>query len=480
MLQIYNTLTRSKVPFKPLTPGQVKMYVCGITVYDHCHIGHARTYLAFDTIIRYLKFRGYQVTYVRNITDIDDKIIERAQQNNESPAALTERFIQAMHQNFAALGLLTPDKEPKATEFMPQMIELVQQLIAKGYAYQADNGDVYYNVRKFAVYGQLSKRSLEDMQAGARVEVNTAKQYPLDFVLWKQAKPGEPVWPSPWGAGRPGWHLECSAMSMHDLGETFDIHGGGTDLIFPHHENECAQSQAATGEQFVNIWMHAGFLQINKEKMSKSLKNFFTVHDILQTLHPEILRYFTLTAHYRSALDYAPEHVETSRNGLERFYIALRGLPAAQIPTLSQDELAQSPYVQRFIAAMDDDFNTPEALAVLFDLAKEINKAKDDSAHGTTNADKSTIANQAFSLAAVLKHLGSTLGLLQVAPEQFLHDLANYSDLDVAKIDKLVQQRAAARASGNWHEADRVRAELLAQGISLEDTVSGTIWRRSK
>jgi len=469
MLQIYNTLTRAKAPFKPITPGKVKIYVCGITVYDYCHLGHARTYIAFDTIIRYLKFRGYEVYYVRNITDIDDKIIERAQANNETVPELTERFIAAMHQDFAALNLLPADIEPRATEYIPQMIRLMQDLEAKGYAYQAENSDVYFDVRKFTAYGQLSHRKLDDLQAGMRVEVNTAKNCPLDFVLWKTAKLGEPAWSSPWGDGRPGWHSECTVMAMQHLGETFDLHGGGIDLSFPHHENECAQAEAISGKKFVNTWMHAGFLQINQEKMSKSLGNFATVHSVLHEVHPEELRFFMLTGHYRSSLEYSPQQVALSRSGLERFYIALRDLPLVDVKFIDVPEHAV--FMERFVAAMDDDFNTPEALAVLFDLAKEINKCR---------ADTSAAAQEAaVSFGRLLKHLGGILGLLQCDPAEFLHDLTGMdSNIDVAEIERLIQRRTSARASGNWAEADQVRAQLTTLGISLEDTAAGTIWRR--
>lgn len=554
MLQIYNTLTRTKAIFQPIEPGKVNIYVCGITVYDHCHIGHARTYLAFDVVIRYLRFVGYKVNYVRNITDIDDKIIERARANNESVTALTNRFIAAMHADFAALKLLPANHEPKATEYMEQMVALMQNLEANGFAYQAGNGDVYYDVRKFAAYGQLSHRLAEDMQAGVRVEVNMAKRCPLDFVLWKAAKPGEPAWASPWGDGRPGWHLECSAMAMHNLGATFDIHGGGIDLCFPHHENECAQSEAATGKKFVNTWMHAGFLQINQEKMSKSLGNFSTIQEILRDVNPETLRFFMLSGHYRSALEYSPQQVALSKAGLERFYIALRNLKMLGQQVIIQDggdklltalevagiiktkavktdtvasvkiiattraeefsladinvwvaqNIAEAKkYVDRFVAAMDDDFNTVEALAVLFDLVKDINKVS-----GVLTADNALanqeLFNKIFNLGFVLRCLGGVLGILQLEPEVFLHgdvphagatiatamDTANVADGsagDIAEnnltkesveIESLIQQRNMARKNNNWLEADRVRAELTAMGIILEDTPGGTIWRR--
>ena len=459
MLQIYNTMTKEKEPFKPIVPGKVSFYVCGVTVYDYCHIGHGRTYIAFDVILRYLKFRGYEINYVRNITDIDDKIIKRAEENNETTEALTTRFIKAMHEDFKALGLMCPQQEPKATEFMSQMLALITRLQDQGFAYQADNGDVYFEVNQFKGYGKLSRRQLDDMISGARVEVNTAKRDPKDFVLWKQAKPGEPSWPSPWGEGRPGWHLECSAMSMDLLGETFDIHGGGFDLTFPHHENECAQSEAASGKQFVNTWMHCGFLQIDKEKMSKSLGNFATIRQVLETTHPEVLRYFMITSHYRSALEYSPEQVESARGTLEKFYLGMRGVPV-------KEAVRDSEYEQKFIAAMDDDFNTPEALAVLFELLREINRTKE------TNVE------EAAPLVGLLKELAGLLGILQCDSEQFLKELTPGNADGAEKIESLIIAREEARKAKQWQEADRLRDELDNLGVVLEDTVSGTTWRR--
>ena len=463
MLKIYNSITRNKEIFTPINKGKASIYVCGITVYDYCHIGHARTSIAFDIIVRYLRYLGYEVKYIRNITDIDDKIINRAKQNNEEAATLALRFTEAMHADMHALNLLPPDEEPRATQFIPHMIELVKKLEQKDFAYKAENGDVYYNVHKFNTYGYLSHRNLEDLQSGARIEINEAKQNPLDFVLWKAAKEGEPSWNSPWGKGRPGWHLECSAMAMHYLGETFDIHGGGCDLLFPHHENERAQSEAVTGQTFANIWMHTGFLQINKEKMAKSLGNFITVNKALTEIHPEVLRFFMISSHYRSPLEYSLENISASRNALERFYIALRGLPSQVSKLLNSD------FEKRFLNAMDDDFNTPEALAVLFDLVKEINKLKESS------------IEKAAPLGSLLKHLGGVLGLLQSESESFLKDLSNKDEMiDPQEIEKMIAARSQARKDKNWQEADRIRDRLLESGITLEDTSSGTIWRVSR
>ena len=460
MLQIYNTKTQKKEIFKPIEPGKISLYVCGITVYDYCHIGHARTFIVFDTIVRYLRFRNYQVQYIRNITDIDDKIINKAKEINKPIETITTKYIDALIQDFKALNLLTPDKEPKATQFILQMIELIKSLEEKGFAYQAHNGDVYYSINKCKNYGHLSKRNMDDLQSGAIVEVNKDKQNQLDFVLWKKAKQDEPYWDSPWGKGRPGWHLECSAMAMHYLGESIDIHGGGFDLMFPHHENECAQSEAATNKTFVNTWMHVGFLKINKEKMSKSLNNFFTIRDVLQETHPEILRYSMITAHYRSHLEYSPEQLKLSKQALEKFYIALRGLPDADKPINSEFE-------KRFIAAMDDDFNTPEALAVLFDLTKEINKLREHS------------LQEAASLGSLLKYLWQTLGLFNSQPEDFLQSLSNTAnDIDISKVEKLISDRNNARKNKDWQKADQIRFELDKLGIILEDAAGVTTWRK--
>ncbi|MGI0117598.1 cysteine--tRNA ligase [Zooshikella sp. RANM57] len=457
-MKIYNTLTREKSEFKPLQPRKVSMYVCGMTVYDYCHLGHGRVFVAFDVIVRYLRAKGYDVNYIRNITDIDDKIIRRAQEANEDWQQLVQRFIDAMDEDFAALGIGKPNLEPKATEHIGQIIAMVQTLIDKGMAYAADNGDVYYVVEKFAHYGQLSGKVLDDLRSGARVEVDEAKQNPLDFVLWKAAKPGEPSWESPWGKGRPGWHIECSAMSTCCLGNTFDIHGGGPDLKFPHHENEIAQSEAATGEKYANIWMHAGALRINDEKMSKSLGNFFTIRDVLADFPAEVVRYFLLASHYRSPINYSIESLKEAGASLERFYHGLRGLtlPKAQ----------ESEFSARFYGAMDDDFNTPEALAVLFDMVREINR------------NKATQPEQAAQIAAEMKALGDVLGLLQQDPEAFFQQQTQ--DVDPQQVENLIEQRNAARKQRDFAKADEIRDQLLAMGVVLEDSREGTKWRVEK
>lgn len=464
MLHIYDSLTRRKAPFTPIEPGKVRMYVCGMTVYDLCHLGHARVLVAFDVVYRYLKRSGYQVTYVRNITDIDDKIIRRAQQNGEPIDALTERFIAAMHEDAAALGILPPTDEPRATAHIPEILAMVERLIDKGHAYAADNGDVYFAVSSFPGYGKLSGKDPEGLRAGARVEVDEAKRDPLDFALWKGAKPGEPAWDSPWGRGRPGWHIECSAMSTCCLGNHFDIHGGGADLQFPHHENEIAQSEGATGEPFVEFWMHNGFVRVNEEKMSKSLGNFFTLREILTRYRPEEVRYFILTSHYRSPLNYDDEHLNNARAALTRLYTALRGLPpvAARTPLPA----AAASFRERFDAAMDDDFNTPEALAVLFDLAREVNRLRIDDAPA------------AAALGRELRGLGAVLGLLGQDADDYLRAGAGVGDPTDAEIDALIRRRAEARKARDFAEADRIRDELQAAGILLEDGAGGTGWRR--
>ncbi len=458
MLKIYNDLSRSKETFEPLQPGKVNLYVCGMTVYDLCHLGHARVMVVFDVVYRYLKAVGYDVTYIRNITDIDDKIINRANENGEPFHELTERFIQAMHEDSDALGIIPPDAEPKATDHIAEIISMCEKLIEKGHAYVADNGDVYYDVYSFPTYGKLSGKSLDDLQAGARVEPGDVKRNPLDFALWKSAKPDEPSWQSPWGDGRPGWHIECSAMSTKALGDTFDIHGGGADLTFPHHENEIAQSEGATGHPFVKYWMHNGFVRINDEKMSKSLGNFFTVREILERYQAEEVRYFILTSQYRSPLNYSDEHLDNARNALTRFYTALRGLPEAT-PT------ADTQFEKDFHAAMLDDFNTPEALATLFELVREINRvrAEDEAA--------------AASLGALLRQLGDLIGILQSDAESYLRGGASENDGD-AEIDALVAQRNEAKANKDWGTADEIRNKLQEMGIVLEDGPSGTTWRR--
>ena len=460
MLKVYNDLTNRKEEFIPIEPGKVRMYVCGMTVYDYCHLGHARFMVVFDVIARYLRARGFDVTYVRNITDIDDKIIKRANENGEHFGALTERFIQAMHEDTAALGVLTPNEEPRATAHIGEILSMVERLIANGHAYQADNGDVYYAVNSFEGYGKLSGKSIEDLRAGARVDIGEQKRDPLDFALWKAAKPGEPAWDSPWGQGRPGWHIECSAMSTSCLGESFDIHGGGADLTFPHHENEIAQSEGATGKPFVKYWLHNGFVRVNEEKMSKSLGNFFTIREILERYSPEEVRYFILTSHYRSPLNYDDEHLENARGALTRFYTALRGLGLAAPG-------GAEAFRARFDAAMDDDFNTPEALAVMFDLVREINRVRVED------------EPRAAGLAAALREFGGVLGILGDDPEAYLRGGVEQAGLTDDRIDQLIERRLAARRNRDWGEADRIRDELKAQGILLEDGPEGTTWRRS-
>ncbi|NOQ69308.1 MAG: cysteine--tRNA ligase [Gammaproteobacteria bacterium] len=464
MLKIHNSQTRKKEVFTPIEPGKITMYVCGMTVYDLCHLGHARVLVVFDVVTRYLRYSGYDVTYVRNITDIDDKIINRANENGEDFSELTERFIKAMHEDAAQLGVLPPDEEPRATASMKEIIDMIQTLVDKGFAYavQTDEGqgDVYYDVSAFENYGKLSGKKLEDLRAGERVAVDENKDDPLDFVLWKAAKPGEPSWDSPWGKGRPGWHIECSAMSTCCLGNHFDIHGGGQDLQFPHHENEIAQSEAATGETFVNLWMHNGFVRINDEKMSKSLNNFFTVREILKLYKGEEIRYFVLASQYRSPLNYSDQLLDNARTALSRLYNTLRGL---DVP---EDFDEKDPAIEKFKQVMDDDFNTPEALAVLFDLANQVNRLreKDEGA--------------ALQKAAVLKKLANVLGLLEADAEQFLQTGAGESE-NGADIDALIQARNAARENKDWAEADRIRDELDAMGIVLEDKDGKTVWRRS-
>ncbi|MFG6160338.1 cysteine--tRNA ligase [Halomonas sp. 1390] len=465
-MQIYNTLTRRKEPLTPLEPGKVRMYVCGMTVYDYCHLGHARVMVAFDVITRYLRARGYDVTYVRNVTDIDDKILKRADENGESIAALTERMIAAMHEDEARLSVLPPDREPRATGHIGEIIAMIETLIDKGFAYAADNGDVYYRVRRFDTYGALSNRDPDEMRSGARIEVDEHKEDPLDFVLWKAAKPGEASWPSPWGEGRPGWHIECSAMSTCCLGETFDIHGGGPDLMFPHHENEIAQSEAATGHRYVNTWMHAGAVRVNQEKMSKSLGNFFTIRDVLEHHDPEVVRYLLVASHYRSPINYAPESLAEARKSLERFYNALEGvaLDAAAEEAAALDPADDGGHAARFAVAMDDDFNTPEALSVLFDLARELNRARKEA------------PERAPALATELKRLGGMLGLLQQAPASFLK--AGAVDLPLAEdeIQARIEARAAAKKAKDFARADAIRDELAALGIILKDSREGTTW----
>ncbi len=458
MLSIYNTLTRSKETFKPLIPGKVSMYVCGMTVYDYCHVGHARVMVVFDVVTRYLRASGYEVNYVRNITDIDDKIIQRANENGESIQSLTERFIEHMNEDAAALGVIRPSQEPKATEHVDDIVRMIEMLIEKKQAYAAANGDVYFDVSEFDGYGKLSGKQIDELRAGERVAVDEAKQDPLDFVLWKAAKPEEPSWPSPWGNGRPGWHIECSAMSTCMLGHTFDIHGGGQDLQFPHHENEIAQSEGATGEHFANYWMHNGFVRVDDEKMSKSLGNFFTIRDVLKNYPAEVVRYFILTSQYRSPLNYSDEHLNNAKSALKRMYGALRDLTVEEIADGGE-------YETRFRAAMDDDFNTTIALSVLFDLVRDLNVASDQ-------AEKA-------KLGGILKRLAGLLGLLEADPEVFLRSGASEDGLSDEEIETLIEQRKTARANKAWAESDRIRDLLTDSGIVLEDAGSETRWRRN-
>ncbi|WP_434662961.1 cysteine--tRNA ligase [Aeromonas sp. NJAU223] len=458
MLKIYNTLTRQKEEFKPIHPGKVGMYVCGVTIYDHCHIGHGRTFVAFDVVARYLRYSGYELNYVRNVTDVDDKIIKRAAETHVTCDDLTERLIGDMHQDFDALGMVRPDIEPRATQHIHEIIELVETLLAKEHAYVADNGDVMFIVESFADYGKLSGQDLEQLQAGARVDVVDAKRNPLDFVLWKMSKPGEPTWDSPWGPGRPGWHIECSAMNSKHLGNHFDIHGGGSDLQFPHHENEIAQSCCAHGGDYVNTWMHSGMVMVDKEKMSKSLGNFFTIRDVLAHYDAETVRYFLMSGHYRSQLNYSEDNLKQARAALERMYTALRDLPAA--PAAGGEE-----QVARFKEAMDDDFNTPEAYSALFDLVREINRQK---------AEDIAVA---AGLGARLQELGAVLGILQQDPDAFLK--GSEADDEVAEIEQLIAQRNQARADKNWAAADAARNRLTEMGIVLEDSAGKTSWRRA-
>ena len=462
MLQIHNNLTRQKEEFKPLDANNVRIYVCGMTVYDMCHIGHARVLVVFDVIYRYLcqVYGKEHVTYVRNITDIDDKIISRANENGEDFGVLTDRFIDEMHTDSDALGILPPNQEPRATLYMEQIINMVQTLVDKGFAYAAANGDVYYAVSKFENYGQLSGKQPEDLRAGERVAVDDAKNDPLDFVLWKSAKPEEPSWDSPWGKGRPGWHIECSAMSTECLGHNFDIHGGGMDLQFPHHENEIAQSEAATGEKFANVWMHNGFVRIDDEKMSKSLGNFFTIREVTAKYDPEVLRYFILTSHYRSPLNYSDKHLDNAKAALTTLYTALRGVEVATV------ESANTVYHQRVRHAMNDDFNTAEVLPVLFDLAKEVNRYKD------------TDMNKAREFASLLRELASWIGLLHQEPETFLRGSSLAQGISENDIEAMILQRNEARVAKDWAESDRIRDVLKEEGIVLEDTGGNTSWRR--
>ncbi|MEL0634607.1 cysteine--tRNA ligase [Pseudoalteromonas carrageenovora] len=459
MVQIYNTLTRQKEQFKPMVEGKIDMYVCGITIYDYCHIGHARTFVGFDVIVRYLRHIGYDLKYVRNITDVDDKIIKRANENGESINDLTLRMTKAMHEDFDSLNMLRPDVEPTVTGHMDEIIEMVERLVAKGHAYVAADGDVLFDVSTFEQYGALSQQDLTMLQSGSRVEVAQDKDDPLDFVLWKKAKAGEPSWSSPWGEGRPGWHIECSAMSSKHLGEHFDIHGGGSDLQFPHHENEIAQSCCANNGKYVNTWIHTGMVQVNKEKMSKSLDNFFTVREVLKAYDAESVRYFLISGHYRSQLNYSQENLDQARSSLERIYTALRDVEPVEC------DLEGNEFVAKFRKAMNDDFNTPEALPVLFELAKELNRVKD------------TDTGQAGKLAFILRSLGEVLGVAQQAPEAFLQ--GGQDNDEVATIEALIVKRNEARAGKDWAAADEARDALNALGVILEDSAGKTTWRKA-
>ncbi len=481
MLRIYNTMTGAKEDFVPREKGKVGMYVCGVTVYDLCHIGHGRTFVCFDVIVRYLRYLGYQVRFVRNITDVDDKIIRRSRENGEDMAALTSRMAEAMHRDFDALNLLRPDVEPRATETIPEIIELVRRLVERGHAYVAPDGDVLFSVESFPEYGRLSGQDLEQLQAGARVEVNSSKRNPMDFVLWKRSKPGEPEWDSPWGRGRPGWHIECSAMSRKHLGESFDIHGGGSDLLFPHHENEVAQSCCGYDGSFASCWIHSGMVMINKEKMSKSLGNFFTIRDVLQEYDGETVRFFLMSGHYRSALNYSQENLDLARQGLSRLYTALQDLdlgPAgaaaegaaggavAKGAAGAEGTEGLSPLEQAFRKAMDDDFNTPEAVSALFETAREINRLK--------GSDPAAAA----ALGRELRRLGGVLGILQQEPGVYLRSGGGAAGVDDELINRLVAERAEAKKNRNWAAADGIRNRLLEMGVILEDRGGETTWRR--
>ncbi len=459
MIVIYNSLTQQKEEFKPIDAGRVRIYVCGITTYDYCHLGHARMLVAFDVVVRYLRARGLEVTYVRNITDIDDKILARATENNELFSDLTARFIDAMHEDETALSILPPDQEPRATAHIEQIIAMTETLIARDFAYRADNGDVYFAVTRFPDYGKLSKKKLDELLEGARIAVGELKRDPRDFVLWKSSPDDGVGWDSPWGYGRPGWHIECSAMSTCALGDNFDIHGGGTDLLFPHHENEIAQSEAATGTKFVNVWMHNGPLRIDDEKMSKSLGNFFTVREVLKSYDAEVVRHLLIASHYRSPINYSPQSLQQSASALERFYIALQDLDLS-----GAKSLANSRFEKAFFSAMDDDFNTPEAFSVLFEMAKEINKLK---------AEDADSANQ---VGALLVKLGGYLGILQQHPAEFLRSAVSV-DIDAAEIEQLIGAREQARIDKDWHKADQIRDQLTAMKVVVADGADGSSWR---
>jgi cysteinyl-tRNA synthetase len=464
-LQIYNTLKRAKQPFVPLEPNKISMYVCGNTVYDYAHIGHARVMVSFDVIVRYLRSQGWDVKYVRNFTDIDDKILRRAAENGEYYTDLTARMIDAQHEDERALGISPPDLEPRATDHIDDIVDIVQTLVDNHYAYVADNHDVYFRVKRFPEYGKLSGKKLDELLAGARVEVEELKEDPRDFALWKAAPAEEPGWESPWGWGRPGWHIECSAMSTVHLGETLDIHGGGPDLVFPHHENEIAQSESANHKHLANVWMHAGAVRVDNEKMSKSLGNFFTIREVLEKYHPEVVRFFLISSHYRSPINYSEDNLIEAKAGLERFYAALRGIEG--VYDISHGELAKTPIYQRFVKSMNDDFNTREAIAALYELVKDLNNAKRD-------GDQ----NSALVLASQLKAMGDILGIFQADPERWFKGYGLAEGMPAEEIELLIAQRVAAKSDKNYALADQIRQDLKARGVELEDGKDGTIWRR--
>ncbi|MFL2850769.1 MAG: cysteine--tRNA ligase [Pseudohongiellaceae bacterium] len=459
MLQIYNTMTQTKEEFCPIDEGKVRIYVCGLTVYDYTHLGHGRMLVAFDVIVRYLRAKGLDVTYVRNITDIDDKILNRAAENNELFSDLTERFIESMHADEKALNVLPPDQEPRATGHIDQIISMIEVLLKKEFAYRAENGDVYFSIKRFPDYGKLSKKKMDELLEGARIEVGELKVDPRDFVLWKSSPDDGVGWDSPWGYGRPGWHIECSAMSTSALGNNFDIHGGGTDLLFPHHENEIAQSECATGSKFANYWMHNGPLRVDSEKMSKSLGNFFTVREVLKKYDAEVVRHLLIASHYRSPINYSEQSLQQSAKALERFYIALQDLDLLNAKTL-----VNSKFEKAFFSAMDDDFNTAEAFGVLFEIVTEINRQK---------GENSELANQ---LGKLLVSLGEILGILQAVPDDFLRSDQSF-EIDETTIDQLIAEREKARLDKNWGRADEIRDQLLAMKVVVEDDVGGSNWR---
>jgi len=488
-IRIYNTLSSQKESFVPIEPGRVYMYVCGITAYDFCHVGHARSAIVFDVIYRYLQYRGFDVVCVRNFTDVDDKIIARAQEEGTTSQAIAERFIDAFYEDMDELGVIRPDYEPRATEFIQEMIELIQILVEKGYAYQVD-GDVYFAVEKFSDYGKLSKRKLDEMIAGARVAVEAGKKNPMDFALWKASKPGEPAWPSPWGEGRPGWHIECSAMSTKYLGSTFDIHGGGKDLIFPHHENEIAQSEAAFGKLFARYWVHNGFVNVNQEKMSKSLGNFFTIREVYERYQPEVLRLFLLASHYRSPVDFSPESMAEAERGLERFYHTIEQVNELAGDLASSEQLPHSDdpefkslqdrvdsVVTRFQSDMDDDFNTAAALGQLFDLCRALNRFQDSRSPKPTAEEKTLLAQGVRRL----RRCANVLGLLQRSPEEFFQEHRRMSlallGIDEKEVERLIAERTQARKEKNWARADEIRDELAEMSIVVEDKAEGTRWK---